>query len=97
MVGDAKILDIIQLFRQPAKISRAVAVRVEKGAHVHFINNAVLVPERVPVQAFAVVVGSGHAGHDGFWAGTVVVATACSRVTSLNSRNIRRTTVWLLR
>ena len=51
--GHAKFLDIIQLFRQPAKIARAVAVRVVKCADMHFVNDAALIPERFQARDLA--------------------------------------------
>ena len=45
--GDAEVLNVIKLLRQPAKISDAVRVAVEKRADGDFINNCAFVPERI--------------------------------------------------
>jgi hypothetical protein len=42
---DAEILQIIQLFDQPAEIADAVVVAVRKGLDVQLVDNRVLVPK----------------------------------------------------
>ena len=44
---DAEVLQVIELLRQPAKVADAVAVAVEEGADVKFVDDRVLVPTRV--------------------------------------------------
>jgi hypothetical protein len=42
--GDAQRLEILELAGQPAEIADAVAVAVAEGAHVHLVDDRVLVP-----------------------------------------------------
>src|SRR6185437_16984865 len=44
---DAKLLDVVELAGEAAKVTDAVVVAVEKCADVHFIDDGVLVPEGV--------------------------------------------------
>jgi hypothetical protein len=48
---DAEILDVIQLPGQTAKITDAVVVAVVVGADMDFVDNRLLVPERIILRA----------------------------------------------
>ena len=45
--SDSELLEIIQFFDQPAEITHPVAVAVVKGLDVQFVDDRVLVPERI--------------------------------------------------
>ena len=45
--GDAKAVQIVESLRQPLEIADAIIVAVEKRLDVHFVDDGVLVPERV--------------------------------------------------
>src|SRR6202030_3121818 len=45
--GDAKFLEVIELFDQPAKIADAVAVTVVKGFNMELVDDGVFVPKSV--------------------------------------------------
>ncbi len=47
---DAKVLQVGELFEQPAKVAAAVAVAVLESAHVQLVDQRVLVPERIVVE-----------------------------------------------
>jgi hypothetical protein len=44
--GDAELLEVVELAEQAAEVPDAVAVAVGEGAHVHLVDDGVLVPER---------------------------------------------------
>src|SRR3982751_2702784 len=43
--SDPKILQIIQLFREPAEIAHSIRIAVVKSAYVRFVDDGVFVPE----------------------------------------------------
>ena len=45
--GDAQVLEIVELLRQPLKISDPVIVAVIEGANVQFLDDRVCVPRRI--------------------------------------------------
>ena len=45
----AQVAEIIQFLRKAAQVAVAVAVAVEKTAHVNFIKDGILVPERIGI------------------------------------------------
>src|SRR5260370_41980306 len=48
---DAKVLQVGELFEQAPKVAAAIAVAVLEGAHVQLVDQRVLVPERIVVEA----------------------------------------------
>src|SRR5215831_7106970 len=54
--GDPELLEVIELLDQPREVTDAVAVRIEESLHVRFVDDRVLVPERVAVD------GADHSG-----------------------------------
>src|SRR5262249_16332099 len=44
---DAEVLYVVELAHQAAEVADAVVVAVEERAHVHFVDDGVLVPKRV--------------------------------------------------
>src|SRR5215472_10563768 len=49
--GDPELLEIIELLDQPAEVTDAVAVRIEESLHMRFVDDRVLVPEGVAIDA----------------------------------------------
>src|ERR1700691_2821384 len=47
---DAQLLQVIELVRQPSKISDAVAITIAKRPHVKLVYDRILVPEVVVLQ-----------------------------------------------
>src|ERR1035438_4017340 len=47
---DPKFLEVIELLLQPFKITDAIPVAVVESAHVHLIDDRVLVPKHILVQ-----------------------------------------------
>src|SRR5262245_22445062 len=45
--GDTQILQIVQLLDHAWKIADSVAITIEERLHVRFVNDRVLVPERI--------------------------------------------------
>ena len=45
--GDAEVLQVVEPRQQSREIADAVAVRVGKGANVEFVDDRILVPERI--------------------------------------------------
>ena len=66
--GDAQVLDVVELVDQSAKIADAVAAFVAEGLDVQFVDDGVLVPERIG----AVVVGHGAVPRKKRWRPTRV-------------------------
>ena len=50
---DAQILDVLELARETGEISAAVIVAVEECAHMHFVDDGVLEPQRIPARALS--------------------------------------------
>ena len=55
--GDAQVLQVIELFGETAKVAHAVVVAVVEGAHVDFVDDRVLVPQRIGIRDRRRVVG----------------------------------------
>ena len=45
--GDPQILEVIQLLGETPEVPNTVLVAVIEGAHVQFINDGILIPQRV--------------------------------------------------
>ena len=58
--GDAEVLDVIQLLGESPEIAGAVAVGIEEGADVDFVDDAALIPERLGAETFGNVFFACH-------------------------------------
>src|SRR4051794_15267344 len=48
--GNSKLLQIIELFGEPAEIADAIRIAVMKGTDVRFIDDGIFIPKRVAAQ-----------------------------------------------
>ena len=60
--GDAEVLEVVELRGQAAEVADAVAVAVVEGADVQLVDDRVLVPERVVLDARGLAVWPGIRG-----------------------------------
>ena len=61
---DAKLLQVRQLLDQAAKVAAAVAVAVVERAHMHLVDERVLVPERIVVECERLLLATAVVGLD---------------------------------